>query len=119
MNIKKFIPITSDKGTHIKVEVFYTKGGINYFTGTNERRGIYLSISPVKLTIYEGGGRSEGYVAFTGVKQFVTELKRANDKKLNEAAITYLNLDNEVTKNLLNHVCEKNEIVLNNLEFLN
>ena len=119
MNIKKFIPITSDKGTHIKVEVFYTKGGINYFTGTTERRGIYLSISPVKLTIYEGGGRSEGYVAFTGVKQFVTELKRANDKKLNEAAITYLNLDNEVTKNLLNHVCEKNEIVLNNLEFSN
>ena len=62
MNIKKFIPITSDKGTHIKVEVFYAKGGINYFTGTSERRGIYLSISPVKLTIYEGGEIGRAHV---------------------------------------------------------
>ena len=30
MNIKKYIKIESDKGTHIKVEVFYTKGGVNY-----------------------------------------------------------------------------------------
>ena len=119
MNIKKYIKIESDKGTHIKVEVFYTKGGVNYFTGTTERRGIYLSVSPVKLTIYENGSRSEGYVAFTGTKQFIEELKRYSDKKLNEKAIEYLTTKNETTEKLIKYVCEQNNIVLNNLEMSN
>jgi len=46
---KKFLELQpNDKDvTHLKVEVYYDKGGANYFSGLHEGRGIKLSISPV------------------------------------------------------------------------
>lgn len=66
--------------THLKAEVYYNKGGHNVFNGKQEKRGYYISVSPVKI---EGGW--ESYTAFTGLKQCVIEVKRASSKKANEA----------------------------------
>lgn len=66
--------------THLKAEVYYNKGGHNVFNGKQEKRGYYISVSPVKR---ERG--CESYTAWTGLKQCVIEVKRASSKKANEA----------------------------------
>lgn len=66
--------------THLKAEIYYNKGGNNVFNGKTERRGYYMSISPVKR---ERG--FESYTAWTGLKMCVLEVGRASSKKANEA----------------------------------
>lgn len=106
----EYIKINSDKATHLKVEVYYSKGGINYFTGSNEKRGIYLSVSPVTRTEYEGGGASEGYTAFSGVKQHLKDMARFSQKALDNFI-----LDSKLREDMINHVCEKNGIILESI----
>ena len=77
--MKKFFKTTMADATDLKVEVYYDKGGYNMFTHEPERRGIYFSISPVKLD-----GIWESYTAFSGTKICVKELNRKSDKALNE-----------------------------------
>lgn len=57
--------------THLNVSVFYDKGGPNYFSGGSNRRGYYVSVTPVKK---ENGCVS--YTLFTGVKLFISETSR-------------------------------------------
>lgn len=77
--MKKYFKTTLSDATDLKVEVYYDKGGYNMFTHEPERRGIYFSISPVKLE-----GICECYTAFSGSKICIKELNRKNDKSLNE-----------------------------------
>lgn len=107
MRKTEFLEVASGNATHLKVELYYSKGGINYFTGNNEHRGLYLSVSPVKRTVYEGGGASESYTAFTGVKQHVLEMKRLNQKTVDTFVV-----DEKTRKDMIDHVCEKNGITL-------
>lgn len=103
----QFLEVAKGDATHLKVEVYYSKGGMNYFTGTNEARGIYLSVSPVKRTFYEGGGSSESYTAFSGVKQHLKDMARFSQKALDDFKV-----DEELKQKMINHVCEKNGIEL-------
>jgi len=112
----KFLEVETGDATHLKVEVYYDKGGMNYFTGGTQRRGLYLSVSPVKRTEYEDGGSSESYTAFTGTKQLVKELKRFSDKVLNEAAEEFMAQGNETREKLIKHVCNQNNITLKQTE---
>ena len=98
----KSLPTSQGDCTHIDVEVFYTKGGMNYFTSKNERRGLYLSVQPVKR-----GDRMISFTAFSGVKQFVKEMKMFSQKALNEYVP-----DPELEKSLIDHVLEKGNIKL-------
>lgn len=107
----ELLEVATGNVTHIKVELYYAKGGWNYFTGNQERRGLYLSVSPVTRTVHEGGGVSESYVGFSGIKQFVLEMKRMNQKTLDNFVI-----DEKMKKQLIDHVCRKNNITLKNLE---
>ena len=72
--------------THIKVEVGYLKGGLNYFTYKEEPRGVYVSVSPVTLEDRPGGYQTESFTAFSGFKTCVKELKRKSDKAVQEVA---------------------------------
>ena len=51
MEIKKletrYYKANANDCTHIKAEVYYSIGGLNYFTYKQEQRGYYISISPV------------------------------------------------------------------------
>ena len=82
-----------DDATHIKVEVYYLKGGHNPFTYKLEKRGIYFSISPVKKD-----GIWESYTAFSGTKICVRELGRKSDKSLNEVVAKIEPIVEEVVK---------------------
>lgn len=68
------------KATHLKAEIYYSLGGMNYFTSRIEQRGYYMSISPVKRD-----GVCESYTAFTGLKQLVLPVQRKSQKKMIEA----------------------------------
>ena len=73
-------PIPNLKVTHLKVELYYSLGGLNVFTYKGEPRGYYLSVSPVTRK-----GNWETYVAFTGLKQCILSVKRQTQKKAQEA----------------------------------
>jgi len=77
---KKFLELESNaKATHLKVEVYYDKGGANYFTGGTETRGIKLSVSPVSRS-ESSGIVVESYTAFTGFKKHLKDMARFNQK---------------------------------------
>lgn len=68
----------SDK---IAIELTYNMGRFNYFTYVNEKRGLYLTLTPVTIKEYGGGTISESFVGFSGVKFFLKELSRKSDKQ--------------------------------------
>ena len=73
---KKYLELESnERATHLKVEVYYDKGGANYYTGGIESRGIKLSVSPVTRK-----DSWESYTAFSGFKKHLKDMARFNQK---------------------------------------
>jgi len=101
---KKFLEVIKNEKniTHLKVELYYDLGGANYFTGTNEARGIKLSISPVNREVRENGIAVESYMAFSGFKKLVKEMSRYN-KKVCENFVLSQEEETEMIKTVLNH----------------
>lgn len=97
----------SAKVTHLKIELYYSLGGMNYFTSRAESRGYYLSVTPVERCV-SSGYTSERYTAFTGLKQLVKGVKRKSQKAEKEAENLAENLVNE----LIEYVCGQNGLVL-------
>lgn len=84
--MKKYIATNRvPNATHIKIEVRYGKGGLNYFTYKMEPRGVYVIVTPVEVKD-RGGYQMESYTAFSGTKFCVKELKRKSDKAVQEVA---------------------------------
>ena len=85
--MKEYIPVQSNgtKTTHLRVEVYYSLGGMNYWTYKNEARGYYLSVTPVERGVSAGGFVMEGFTAFSGTKVLVKEVKRKGKKAADEA----------------------------------
>lgn len=81
--MKKYIHIEGEK--HLKVEIYYSKGGMNYFNYKVEPRGYWLSVSPVEVTRSGSGVTMESYAAFSGKKVFLLEVKRQSDKAMTQA----------------------------------
>lgn len=97
------IPLQPNKeATHLEIKLYYNLGGQNYFTGTNEQRGLYLLVSPVTV-----GENFVQTTAFAGIKQLVLPMARASQKKLD----TY-KVDNETKERLITHVLNKNGLQL-------
>jgi hypothetical protein len=101
---KKFLELQpNDKDvTHLKVEVYYDKGGANYFSGYEEARGIKLSISPVKREEQGNGIVVESYVAFRGFKKVLKEMSRYNKKVCDTFSLSETE-EQELIKHVLNH----------------
>lgn len=96
------VPTEKNRSNEIEVSVYYSKGGINYFTGKDERRGLYLSVTPQERT-----PTSVGYIGFSGIKRFVLEMKKFTPKKLE----SYVPTDEEVDE-MVKHVIEKNNLIV-------
>ena len=92
----------NSKANILEVDITYQIGGMNYFSGGSEPRGLYLGCSPI-----EKGDGWRGFVGFSGTKVFVKDMKRFNAKTLAE----YTPSDEDVQK-LIDHVVNKNELVL-------
>lgn len=82
--MEKYFETTKvEDATHIKVSASYQIGGWNSFTHKEEKRGIYVSFTPVKR-LPRDGYHIEMYTAFTGIKMCVKELKRDSRKSEEE-----------------------------------
>lgn len=92
---KIYVPTEKSGATDIKYEFYYNIGGMNYFTGSGERRGWYFSALPVTRS-----GNFEQFGAFTGGKVFVSpdEVTRNSKKAEREARE---NITEDVINNLL------------------
>lgn len=79
--IIRYYKVTNDSTiSHLKMELYYSKGGSNVFNGKVEDRGYYISISPVKR---ERG--FETYISRTGLKHCILKVDRKSKKKEEEA----------------------------------
>lgn len=77
--IIKDIP-TENENEFIEVSMYYSLGGYNVWTGDNDRRGYWLSVSKVE--------KGDGWVKqalFEGRKMFLKEVKRKSKKAEKEA----------------------------------
>lgn len=102
--MKKYEKIEgSDK--ELKIEVYYDKGGMNYFNGKNEPRGYWLSMRQVHVERTERSIVIESYGMFSGAKVFLKEVKRYSQKTYEDAII----LAEEKMAELRTHVLGKAE----------
>jgi len=106
--MKVYEKIETTIANNLKIEVYYNKGGMNYFSYKNEARGYYLSVSPVNRTPHEGGKIfTESYTAFTGTKVLLMEVKRKSEKAYDQAVQIAMNGKIEELKQ---HVKSQNNI---------
>lgn len=78
------IPVADEKEglNELKISVDYAKGGVNYFNGRSEKRGIYVYFTPVyrsggiQRSIMLGGRKESGF------KAFVRECGRMSQKQI-------------------------------------
>lgn len=112
--MKKYIEIKENpaKITHLKIELRYSLGGMNYFTGRAENRGYYLLVTPVTRGTSAGGFIMESYTAFTGIKQIIKQVTRKSAKAEAEAE----KLAADAMENLINYVCNNNGIEISEAE---
>lgn len=68
--------------THLEVKTYYSKGGYSCLTYTNQPRGYYVSVTPVRKWITESGVGMIEFTAFTGYKHFIQEATRFNKNTL-------------------------------------
>lgn len=96
----------------VEVEIHYSLGGWNNFTGKDEARGFYLSVKPETLEFQEGSPfMSRSYTGFSGIKCCIKELKRFSEKQLFN-----LTIDKEKFMQLLEQVCKRNGLDSNALK---
>ena len=102
---------TAADGTLLEINVYYSKGGLNYFTGSGEKRGIYVGVTPIVKKDCGNGFISRSFSMFSGIKKCVTELARITDKSF-AAAVESLTSDPNKYKELVDHVLTKNNLNL-------
>lgn len=99
--MKKYLKL-KDNGqaeTHLEIELYYSLGGMNWWTYETEKRGYYISVIPV-----EKGNGMIGCTAFSGIRQLVKSVKRKSEKAETEANI----LAKQYEQKLIDYVLEKN-----------
>jgi len=82
----KYEPIEGAENKFLKIEVFYDKGGMNYYNGKTEARGYWLSARQVERSASGTSGfMMESFGLFSGAKMFLKEVARKSDKAYKEA----------------------------------
>lgn len=78
---KKYIERNDLKNAnHLQVSVYYSKGGVNYFSGQVTPRGYYISVRPVTL-----GNGMISFDLFAGRSQLLLETNRYSEKQFTKA----------------------------------
>lgn len=89
----------------LKIEVYYDKGGMNYFNSKNELRGYWLSMRQVEIERTGRGIVIESFGLMSGAKMFLKEVKRYSQKTYEDAVL----LAEEKIEELRGHVLTKAE----------
>jgi hypothetical protein len=67
------------------VELYYNKGGRNYFSGKDDPRGYWISSNAVEIENRDGY-QMRTYVPINGYRYFIKESARFSEKTLGELA---------------------------------
>lgn len=102
----KYFQVNNSANKFVKFTVVYSKGGLNYFTGKEEKRGYWVSVSVVeKETI--NGITVESFTinsAASGFKRFLLEVKRDSQKYYDQAVTIAESMRIELVDRLLNSI---------------
>lgn len=101
----QMLPLTKEKH-FLKLQLYYQKGGMNYFTGKVEARGIFLLAVPVERED-RGTYTSEVVTMFSGIKQLVLPMNKFSQKTFDSFVPS-----EEVVKKLTDHVLTKSNLTL-------
>lgn len=71
----------------LKIEVYYDKGGMNYFNSKNEPRGYWLSMRQVEIQRTDRSIVIESFGLMSGAKMFLKEVKKQSQKAYEEAIV--------------------------------
>ena len=106
-SIAGFIPVANPNKacTHLRVSVFYSKGGMNYFNYNKEPSGFFLSVSPVALED-NAWGKAWTTVLTKGFKSLIEGAGRFSQKKL-EAHFQAVQRDIENSTGLVTEISSK------------
>jgi uncharacterized ubiquitin-like protein YukD len=111
--------VAEGNATHLKIEMYYAMGGTNYFSSNVEKRGLYLSVSPVSRSASEDGKYvSESYTGFSGIKEHVLDMARFNQKKFDTYVVDETRLQVLIDYVLKNQNITLKETVIKRLEEL-
>ena len=107
----KYIPAKGHKVNSLRVELYYSLGGMNYWTYKQDGRGYYLSVTPVERTQHNGY-MTEGYTMGSGVKMLIKEVNRKSAKVAAEAEV----LAQPHIQELIDYICNKEGVEVINEE---
>lgn len=85
----------------LKIEVYYDKGGMNYFSGKVDPRGYWVSVRSVERDIRENGIAVESYSLMSGVRHFLLAVKRQSDKAYDQAVELHKDILPKLKENIL------------------
>lgn len=86
-------------GKMFRVQVYYDKGGMNWISGNQVRRGYYVSVVPVQLET-KGTVVIESFELFSGTKLLLKAVRRQSDKAMKESVA----LAETKIEDLINHL---------------
>jgi len=101
----KYIPAKGPDVNNLKVELYYSLGGMNYFTYKTEARGYYLSVTPVERSDHSGYV-CESTTLGHGIKHLVKEVARQSARAAEEAK----ELAKRYEQSLIDYVCREEGI---------
>jgi len=94
----------------LKIQVYYDKGGMNYYSGGTNKRGYYLSVTPVQIQRQGNNLMIESYTAFSGIKKLILEVERQSPKSAEKAKELAESSIPELKQYVLNQMIERGEI---------
>lgn len=103
--MKKYMALKDNgqKENFLRIETYYSLGGMNYWTSKNENRGYYIAVIPV-----EKRGCTESFTGFSGIKQCIKVVSRKSEKAEREAD----ELGSMYESGLIDYVLSKNNLEL-------
>lgn len=107
----KYIPAKGHKVNSLRVELYYSLGGMNYWTYKPDSRGYYLSVTPVE-SAQRNGYTTESYTIGSGVKMLIKEVNRKSAKAAAEAEV----LAQPHIQELIDYICNKEGVEVINEE---
>ena len=95
---------------HLKIEVYYNKGGINYFTYKTDPRGYWLSMTVVERDTRESGVVIESFSLFgSGFRHFLLEVKKQGAKSYDKAVALANDMMDEMRGQVINKLIKNGE----------
>ena len=100
--MKKYTKIEGTENKYLKSEVYYNKGGINYFTYKTDLRGYWVSVTIIERDVRENGVSIESFSLFgSGYREFLFEVKKQSQKSYERAVAESPSIIEKIENKLL------------------